>query len=445
MMSESPSESAAAGVAADAVMDRVIRLARSLQAAGHPVALAEVIDAAEASRAIGLEDRELFRVCLRSTLVKHDRSIPQFDRLFDRLFPARPARDSTSASTTASTAASTSPAAQLADGTNLGQLATELVDAHAGLDGDIRSEGHHLQRAYRAADLARLMSEARKQDPSLSAEELRARVAELKRLIADDIHNQIGDSGDDLATADLEDIEFLRASRAELDQMRSAIAPLARRIASRLARRRQSVRPGKVDLRRTARRSTSSGGVPIDLAHRRPRPRRPELFVLCDVSGSVADFSVFILTLVASLAAELKSTRSFVFVDAVDEITSLLDGANGIEPWQIMRNTDVIGVDGHSNYEAALEQFWEQYGNAYLRGSSTVLICGDGRTNYRGSGVSVIDEIRRRVRRVYWFNPEPEQLWDTDDSAMERYREVCAGVFEVRTLRQLAVAVENII
>lgn len=426
----------------EAILQQVVRLGRALQASGNSVALSEIIDATTAVSVIDLGDRQQLRIALQSTLVKQARGLDPFDRAFDRLFPSRPRRDHLD---TAGDAGALDPAARLADGAELDQLATDLVDAHAGLEGDLTTEGRHLQRTYRGADLARLMSEARKLDPDLSVEELRSRIEELKRMMANDLHELLGDP-DELETGPaVEDLEFLNASRAQLDDIRHAIEPLARRIASKLARRRQSLRSGRVDLRRTARKSISSGGVPMDVVHVRRTAHKPELFVLCDISGSVADFSVFILTLVAALSEELAKTRSFVFVDGIDEITALLEGtSHGIEPWQILRNTNVIGADGHSNYGAALGKFWDEVGDAELRGGTTVLLCGDGRTNYRDDGLDVIKKISRRVRRVYWFNPESKDEWDTDDSAMERYALQCSEVFEVRTLAQLQTAVEAI-
>ena len=87
--------------------------------------------------------------------------------------------------------------------------------------------------------------------------------------------------------------------------------------------------------------------------------------MLCDISGSVADFSLFTLTLMSALSAELARTRSFVFVDAVDEVTELLESTrHGIEPWQLLRNTNVIGSDGHSDYANVFERFWGDVGRA---------------------------------------------------------------------------------
>lgn len=428
----------AESVSGDAITERITHLGRSLQARGIEISLAELIDAGHAAQLIDLGSREEFRVALRATMIKNDRHYEAFDAAFDRLFPARPAG-------TAAAPSSETPVEALVGG-ELEALAGQMVADHAGFDGELRSEGHHLQRAYRGADLAKLMSDARKADPSLSSEELRARVDELKRLMAAEIRAHLGEPVEGAPVEGIEDIDFLNASRAELEQMRATVRPLARRLASRLARRRQSMTTGRINLRRTARKSLTTGGVPMDVALERPRAHRPELFVLCDISGSVAEFSLFTLTLMSALSSEISRTRSFVFVDAVDEITDLLESTgHAIEPWQIMRNTNVIGDDGHSDYGAVFRQFWEQVGERDLRPSSSVLITGDARSNHRDAGDEHLREIARRCRRVYWLNPEPRSDWDTHDSEMETYGRSCTETFEVRTVRQLVACIEEIV
>jgi uncharacterized protein with von Willebrand factor type A (vWA) domain len=323
-------------------------------------------------------------------------------------------------------------------------VAAVLVDEHGGLDADLRSERHHVQRVLRAADLARLLTLGLGDDAAIAPDELRARLDELKQLIADEVRTRLGAADEPLA--DVEDVEFLRASRAELDDMRRMVRPLARKVAARLAHRRQHTRSGRVDVRRTMRRSLATGGVPFDVAHRRRRRERPELFVICDISGSVAEFSLFTLTLMAALSAELPRTRSFVFVDAVDEITALLERTrHAIEPWQIMRNTNVIGATGHSDYGAVLEQFWTSVGERELAPTSTVLVTGDARSNHRPPRAEMLGRIAARARAVYWLNPEPTSDWDRFDSEMAAYEMHCTRVFEVRDLRQLAHCVEQIL
>jgi uncharacterized protein with von Willebrand factor type A (vWA) domain len=431
--------------AVPSIVDRVVRLGRALERAGVPVGAAATLDACRALEHIDLVHRAELREGLRATLVKSAGFRDQFDAAFDRVFPVRAKRADREARSTPLGPAELAQAVAGSD--DLGPVAAGLVDEHGGLDGDVRTEKHHVQRVLRAADLARLMSRARIQDPDVSPHQLRARIDELKRLITADVRGRIGGRGDDEPIGlDLIDIEFLTASRSELDDMRDAIRPLARRLATRLARRRQNRRSGRVNLRHTMRRSLATGGVPFDVAFHRPRPRRPELHVLCDVSGSVADFSVFTLSLMAALSAELPRTRSYVFVDAIDEVTELLRATDHeIEPWQIMRNTNVIGADGHSDYGAVLEQFWSDYGDDRLRSSSTVVITGDARNNHRDTRRDVLERIAQRCRRVYWLNPEPEAEWNTYDSEMGDYGASCDAVFEVRTLRQLVACIERIL
>ncbi len=194
------------------------------------------------------------------------------------------------------------------------------------------------------------------------------------------------------------------------------------------------------------RRSLSTGGVPLDICFDRPRRHRPDLIVLSDISGSVAEFSLFTLTLMTALSAELSRARTFVFVDGVDEVTDLLEATgHAIEPWQLMRNSDVVRATGHSDYGDVLDEFWELTSSDLQPTSTTLLVTSDARNNYRSPNIARLHEIARRCRRVYWLNPEPRDEWDTADSLMAQYSEACSATFEVRTLRQLQAAVERII
>jgi len=147
-----------------------------------------------------------------------------------------------------------------------------------------------------------------------------------------------------------------------------------------------------------------------------------------------------------ALSAEVSQTRSFVFVDAVDEITALLARtAHGIEPWQIMRNTNVIGPTGHSDYGRVFQQFWTEIGESDLSPRSTVIITGDGRSNYQPPEATALRNIAQRSKSVFWLNPEQRSEWGTFDSDVGTYAPHCRRQFEVSDLRQLAACVEHII
>lgn len=242
-----------------------------------------------------------------------------------------------------------------------------------------------------------------------------------------------------------ENVEFLRASGEQLRQMRSVVAPLARTLATRLAARRRRARAGSIDLRKTLRKSLSTGGVPIDVVLRKPRPARPELVVLCDVSGSVAGFSHFTLLLVNALRQQFSRVRVFAFIDTTDEVTHLFgpdaDLAEVIQ--RITRETGVYRYDGHSDYGNAFVSFLQAYPTV-LSPRSSLLVLGDGRTNYRNPATDMLAHMVTASRHAHWLNPEPKQLWGSGDSAVPRYQEVIT-MHECRSAKQLAAVIDQLL
>ena len=242
-----------------------------------------------------------------------------------------------------------------------------------------------------------------------------------------------------------ENVEFLRASGDQLRQMRRVVAPLARTLATRLAARRRRARAGAIDLRKTLRKSMSTGGVPIDVVLRKPRPARPELVVLCDVSGSVAGFSHFTLLLVHALRQQFSRVRVFAFIDTTDEVTHLFgpDADLAVAIQRITREAGVYTRDGHSDYGNAFVSFTENFPGV-LSPRSSLLILGDGRTNYRNPAADVLTHIVTASRHAHWLNPEPRHLWGSGDSAVPRYEDVIT-MHECRSAKQLAGVIDQLL
>jgi uncharacterized protein with von Willebrand factor type A (vWA) domain len=242
-----------------------------------------------------------------------------------------------------------------------------------------------------------------------------------------------------------ENVEFLRASADQLRQMRRVVAPLARTLATRLAARRRRARAGAIDLRKTLRKSMSTGGVPIDVVLRKPRPARPELVVLCDVSGSVAGFSHFTLLLVHALRQQFSRVRVFAFIDTTDEVTHLFgpDADLAVAIQRITREAGVYTRDGHSDYGNAFVSFTEGYPHV-LSPRSSLLVLGDGRTNYRDPALDVLAHMVTASRHAHWLNPEPKHLWGSGDSAAPRYQDVIT-MHECRSAKQLAAVIDQLL
>ncbi|MFZ0179980.1 MAG: VWA domain-containing protein [Candidatus Dormiibacterota bacterium] len=460
----------------DVVGGVVLRITSALRHAGVPVSTGEAIDAARALEIMNAGHRGEVRAALRATLIKRQDDVDTFERIFDALMatvvndaatevmlPAGPASTTSSVSPTIGETASTSLLEELAaalrddDTDALRALAPRAVDQLAGFgSGSQDSERALLYRVLRGLDLARILQRALREgaavtdDSAIAAAlgpaEIAARVDEFRRLLAQEVRRRLDrrslrdGRGIPRSSANLEDVPILGASPSDIAALQRALRPLARKLAVRGARRRRFTRRGRLDVRRTIRRSLSTGGVPVQPLWRRPRTTRPELVVLCDVSGSVAEFARFTLALMSAMSAEFSALRCFAFVDGVDEVTQIVADAQGaLMPGHVLARTDVVWDDGHSDYGRVWSVFATRFSSA-LTPRSSLVITGDARSNYRAANAAGLAAMARAVREVHWLNPERREHWDTGDSVMALYARSCDSVHEVRTLRQLESA-----
>lgn len=242
-----------------------------------------------------------------------------------------------------------------------------------------------------------------------------------------------------------ENVEFLRASGEQLRQMRKTVQPLARTLATRLAAKRRRSAHGQIDLRKTLRKSMSTGGVPIEVVLKKPHPARPELVVLCDVSGSVAGFSHFTLMLVSALRQQFSRVRVFAFIDTTDEVTHMFgpEADLAVAVQRITREAGVYTRDGHSDYGHAFVSFAQNFPNV-LSPRSSLLILGDARNNYRNPETELLTRMVNASRHAHWLNPEPRYLWGSGDSAVPRYVDLIP-MHECRSAKQLATVIDALL
>ena len=463
----------------------LVEFVEALRGQGISVGPSETVDAGRVVSALGLANREVLREGIACAVLRRPDHRETYDSLFDLYFPA-----ALGAKTAVSETGNSDDAQQLPPPQNIEALRSALIDMLSDNLGDnpelanlderlaaliaqiveaygrytsSRGPSYSSYQAIKAMSLddleGRLLAGLLApygEEPTPTQEQIAKalaaqRVAQLRKMVESETKRRTAEQlGRDHVQmygvpALAENVEFLRASGEQLRQMRRVVQPLARTLASRLAARRRRSRAGEIDLRKTLRKSMSTGGVPIDVVLKKPHPARPELVVLCDVSGSVAGFSHFTLLLVHALRQQFSRVRVFAFIDTTDEVTQLFgpEADLAVAVQRITREAGVYTRDGHSDYGHAFVSFRDRYPDV-LSPRSSLLVLGDGRNNYRNPETDLLAHMVDASRHAHWLNPEAKHLWGSGDSAVPRYQDVIT-MHECRSAKQLASVIDGLL
>jgi uncharacterized protein len=421
-----------------------------LRSEGVAVGTSEIMDAFAALDEVPWSDQRDFREALAATVAKSQEDRRVFELLFDRHF------------------------FRAAEAEALEQgIAEQRYDGHDRLDLDELRES--IRRAISEGndgemrDLARLAISAfgRRGERSgvigvdvqrirrslgLQPRGRRAEGEELPRLDPEDVREFERHLRRELERATIERAGKLPPSRplAELDRtlptspaqdlaaVHRAVAQLKRRIATLGHEQRGRRRSQVVDVRRTMRASLETGGVPLRLRFRPKRPRRPEIYVLCDVSTSVSSASVFFLSVLHALHDSFRKLRSFVFIERISEVTDIFEHERDFRriSERVSSEGGVADVSGYTDYGRVWLEFYEEIAEE-LGPRATVIVLGDARTNGREPHAEIFGRISDHAGRTFWLNPEPHLYWNYGDSVMAAYEPHCDGAFECWTTKHL--------
>jgi uncharacterized protein len=469
------------GELAGGLVDRHVSFMAALRGVGLPVSMAESLDAGRAITAVDILDREQLRAAYAASVVKHAAHRPAFDRLFDLWWPAvigdgHHAGDGDSevdgdledAEPADLDAMRTELRDRLrdillsGDDESLRRLAREAVNGLGRADGGQPGrQSWFTYRVLRALNPETLMASLLKEvlegtergglAEKVARQMLAERMKKFEELVEGEVRRRLAEERGAEQVAKhavkplVEQVEFLRASREDLAALRRQVHPIARRLATRLTAKRRLGRSGRLDVRRTVRASLSTGGVPLTTIFKPHKPHKPELVVLCDVSGSVAAFAHFTVLLSFALREQFAKVRVFAFVDTTDEVTRFFDRGGDVVDALARMSTeaDVVWFDGHSDYGHAFEVFAQKWPDA-VGPKTSFLVLGDARTNYRAPALPALRSIVRQARHAFWLNPEPQQYWSSGDSAASTYADVMPMI-ECRNVNQLQEFVEGLL
>ena len=458
---------------------RILEFISDLRRAELRISTSEALDALTASTEIGVETRETFKSALAATLVKEARDLPTFDRIFDLYFldlEALGAGLKKALGPEDPKMREMLDKLMTQDGLELDDM-TELMLRGEGAEMEmaIRGQGqgaglerlmYFLQIGYFSRriydkfdweaierDLSRIMQllEAQGLDPGQLARirnYLDLRLEAFRRMIRQHVERELERrafrEGEKLTREVLADKPLFALSPDEVAQMKAVVARLARKIKDALALRQRQEEKGRLDSRRTIRKSLQYGGIPMEVRYRRRHREKPKLVTLCDVSDSVRNASRFMLQLVWSLQDCFSRMRSYVFVSEIAEVTQAFKTYpvdRAIE-WALKGSP----VDYHcrSDFGYAFNRFVRTELDSLDR-KTTVLVLGDARNNYNDPQAWAIRQIRERVKGIIWLNPEGQWGWGIGDSVMPLYSPSCDIVKECRTVSQLVQVVDQLV
>jgi len=460
------------------LIDREIGFFHALRDAGLNISLAEVLDATRALGVVDLLEREHLRAAYAATVLKRPAHRQAFDTLFDLWFPpvtGEPSRNELEQGEPgdgeegegdgpADTAALRERLKELlldGDEEAMRRFARMTVSELGRADTQPGRQSWFSYRVLRGLSPETLMASlletllAGQQRGGMAEKVARQtiseRIKQFQEMVESEVRRRLAeDRGPEQLSKTAvqplaEQVDFLRASRNDMAELRRQVFPLARRLATRLTAKRRLGRTGKLDFRRTVRASLATGGVPIVTHHRPHKPHKPELTVICDVSGSVAGFAHFTLMLAYALSEQFTKVRAFAFIDTVDEVSRFFtpggDVADALA--RMSAEANLVWFDGHSDYGHSIEKFAADYPDA-VGPRTSLLILGDARNNYRATGLQTLRGLVQKSRHAYWLNPEPAAYWGSGDSATAQYADVIEMV-ECRNAVQLEAFVQRLL
>ena len=446
-------------------MKPLVEFLSAARSAGVTISTAESIVALQAAELVGFDDRSALKDALGIVVAKSEAERERFDACFEGYFgaggttlsppdtyPPDAADDFTKPAVRAAIADSRLAQALVAD-----DRAALVRDLHAAAArADVAAVRLFTQTGFFTrrilgelgidaldAALARL-----REDDDVAASRavrfLEGRRQAVSDLARDLVERRLGARGsgeaERLHDRFLREARLMRIDARDRERMRALVAALARKLATRYERVSRA-RRGRLDVRRTLRANASFDGVLFRLAFKTRTPRKPRIVVLCDVSGSVAALAQFLLLFMSVLAENVADVRSFAFSDALLDVTSIVAEM----PIETAIETIMRAIGFHSSdYGRALAEF-ERDHLAFVDRRTTVVILGDGRSNYGNPRIDVVRKLRDRAKRVLWLNPEHRIAWGTDDSEMLRYSPYCTLVRECNRLRHLEEVVADLL
>ena len=461
----------------DAPTDRLLAFIEFLRGRDIFISPADSLVAMEVAGLVGYADRRLLKNGLGSALAKSKFEIEIFNEAFEQYFGAPENDKNTASNKDSKEEAESEPSSPEQLGQQLAQaleaqpelsknLSSDLVEALK--SGDEAAIAIAVETAAQQVDVSaiKLLTQRgqyiRKMLDALGEQALRDAAVELEstepaafeavQALREQLRNKVRDRVDRAymvhASGDAEDMldeALSNMSLGNVDQhhrarLKRLLEKMTRKLAARHGRIRKRVKRGQLAIAPTLRKAMATDGVPFQPQWRKSLRRKPQILILCDVSGSVAAYAKFLLLFVHSLQDILPRTRSFAFSSNLGEVTDTLRSL----PVEIAIERVNLKYGGATDYARAFEDF-AALAMADINRVTTVIVLGDARNNNTDPRLDLLAEIRAKCRQLIWLNPESQRSWSTGDSEMAGVMKNCDVTAECSTLKQLERVIDTLL
>ena len=249
------------------------------------------------------------------------------------------------------------------------------------------------------------------------------------------------ESGKQLREELLKKVKLSNLEKRNFKDVQEIVFKMAKKLVSIHSKRRKTFKRGQLDIRKTLRSNMQYDGMLFDLKWKSQKVDRPKVICICDVSGSVSNYSRFLLMFLYSLAEILPKVRSFAFSSDLGEVTRLFQQSK-LE--DAMAKTMRDYGNGSTDYGQMLADF-RSHILKDIDSKTTVIILGDARNNYGDPKSEILREVYNKAQRVIWLNPEPKSSWTVGDAEMKKYAPCCHQTEVCNSLVHLERVVGNLL
>ena len=462
------------------MVNLILKFASCARAAGLRISTSEVLDCLSQLELVDVAEEAQFETVLRSNFAKSRREQYHFDRLYHLFFHEMRQDESISHSMPLADQTQTALEA-LASQNDANDIFQSVLDflqgdplefleqlqqisdggngngqTGGGFGGNFRAVTRWLEimlqlnAVQKALEqyLAAHRSEIGWEDRRDMQKALNARLQSARRLLSANstVYDDKSEptSSYDKHLGDLGEIHFASLTKREVEEMREVIERLVRKLKDKVSLRFAVKNRGALDIKKTLRRSAAYQGIPLEIVYRNRPPRKAKIVTLCDVSGSVWSAARFMLNMLYSLQECFTQVRSFVFVAGLDEVTTVFENHDIHQAIDTILKEANIAYDAATDYGLTLRQFKQNHMDI-LNKKTTLIVIGDGRTNYSNPEEQILAEMHDRCRRLIWLNPETEQFWYTGDSEMRAYQFYCDEIRQCQNLNQLMDFIKSLV